>query len=149
MMVAQFKIKILLSFCALALTACHADNSPSGSIQEASASSSKSEAIASNLQKYKIAQVAQFNEPWAIVSLKDGRLLITERKGKLQLFDPRTKQKVEVKGIPQVAYGGQGGLGEVALHPDFANNQWVYLSYAEQGQGGYGAVVIRSKLGLN
>lgn len=148
-MVAQFKIKILLSCCALALTACHADNSSSGSIQEASTSSSKSEATASNVQKYKIAQVAQFNEPWAIVSLKDGRLLITERKGKLQLFDPRTKQKVEVKGIPQVAYGGQGGLGEVALHPDFANNQWVYLSYAEQGQGGYGAVVIRSKLDLN
>ena len=148
-MVAQFKIKILLSCCALALTACHADNSSSGSIQEASTSSSKSEATASNVQKYKIAQVAQFNEPWAIVSLKDGRLLITERKGKLQLFDPRTKQKVEVKGIPQVAYGGQGGLGEVALHPDFANNQWVYLSYAEQGQGGYGAVVIRGKLDLN
>lgn len=148
-MVAQFKIKILLSCCALALTACHADNSSSGSIQEASTSSSKSEATASNVQKYKIVQVAQFNEPWAITSLKDGRLLITERKGKLQLFDPRTKQKVEVKGIPQVAYGGQGGLGEVALHPDFANNQWVYLSYAEQGQGGYGAVVIRGKLDLN
>ncbi|WP_263576691.1 PQQ-dependent sugar dehydrogenase [Acinetobacter pseudolwoffii] len=148
-MVAQFKIKILLSCCALALTACHADNPSSGSIQEASTSSSKSEATASNVQKYKIVQVAQFNEPWAITSLKDGRLLITERKGKLQLFDPRTKQKVEVKGIPQVAYGGQGGLGEVALHPDFANNQWVYLSYAEQGQGGYGAVVIRGKLDLN
>ncbi len=105
-MVAQFKIKILLSCCALALTACHADNSSSGSIQEASTSSSKSEATASNVQKYKIAQVAQFNEPWAIASLKDGRLLITERKGKLQLFDPRTKQKVEVKGIPLQTISG-------------------------------------------
>lgn len=101
------------------------------------------------MQKYKVEQVAQFNEPWAITTLKDGRLLITERKGKLQLFDPKTKKKIEVKGIPQVAYGGQGGLGEVALHPDFAKNRWVYLSYAEQGQGGYGAVVIRGKLDLN
>src|SRR5690606_28463345 len=68
---------------------------------------------------------------------------------KLQLFDPKTKKKIEVKGIPPVAYGGQGGLGEVALHPNFAKNRWVYLSYAEQGQGGYGAVVIRGKLDLN
>ncbi|MEZ2772800.1 PQQ-dependent sugar dehydrogenase [Acinetobacter pseudolwoffii] len=148
-MLSQFKIKILLSCCALAFTACHAENSSSRSTQEASTSAAKSDAVSSNLQKYKTEQVTQFNEPWAITSLKDGRLLITERKGKLQLFDPRTKQKVEVKGIPQVAYGGQGGLGEVALHPDFANNQWVYLSYAEQGQGSYGAVVIRGKLDLN
>jgi len=47
-----------------------------------------------------------------------------------------------------VAYGGQGGLGDIVLHPDFANNSWIYLSYAEQGQGGYGAVVIRGKLDL-
>ena len=148
-MLSQFKIKILLSCCALAFTACHAENSSSRSSQEVSTSAAKSDAVSSNLQKYKVEQVAQFNEPWAITTLKDGRLLITERKGKLQLFDPKTKKKIEVKGIPQVAYGGQGGLGEVALHPDFAKNRWVYLSYAEQGQGGYGAVVIRGKLNLN
>lgn len=45
-----------------------------------------------------------------MTGLKDGRLLVTERKGKLQLFDPQTKQKTEVKGMPKVAYGGQGGL---------------------------------------
>nr|WP_314107443.1 PQQ-dependent sugar dehydrogenase [Acinetobacter lwoffii] len=148
-MLSQFKIKILLSCCALAFTACYAENSSSRSSQEVSTSAAKSDAVSSNLQKYKVEQVAQFNEPWAITTLKDGRLLITERKGKLQLFDPKTKKKIEVKGIPQVAYGGQGGLGEVALHPDFAKNRWVYLSYAEQGQGGYGAVVIRGKLNLN
>lgn len=148
-MLSQFKIKILLSCCALVFTACHAENSSSRSIQDASTSAAKSDAVSSNLQKYKTEQVAQFNEPWAITTLNDGRLLITERKGKLQLFDPKTKKKIEVKGIPQVAYGGQGGLGEVALHPDFAKNRWVYLSYAEQSQGGYGAVVIRGKLDLN
>ena len=148
-MLSQFKIKILLSCCALAFTACHAENPSSRSTQDASTSAAKSNAVSSSLQKYKTEQVAQFNEPWAITTLNDGRLLITERKGKLQLFDPKTKKKIEVKGIPQVAYGGQGGLGEVALHPDFAKNRWVYLSYAEQGQGGYGAVVIRGKLDLN
>ncbi|WP_244782758.1 PQQ-dependent sugar dehydrogenase [Acinetobacter sp. F-1] len=150
-MVAQFKIKILLSCCALALTACHAENSSSSSssAQQAATAASSPDSVSSHVQKYKVEQVAQFNEPWAITTLNDGRLLITERKGKLQLFDPKTRKKIEVKGIPQVAYGGQGGLGEVTLHPDFANNQWVYLSYAEQGQGGYGAVVIRGKLDLN
>lgn len=148
-MLSQFKMKILFSCCALAFTACHAENPSSRSTQETSTSAAKSNAVSSSLQKYKTEQVAQFNEPWAITTLNDGRLLITERKGKLQLFDPKTKKKIEVKGIPQVAYGGQGGLGEVALHPDFAKNRWVYLSYAEQGQGGYGAVVIRGKLDLN
>lgn len=149
MTLSKFKIKILLSCCALAFTACHAENSSSRSHQEASTSAEKSDSASSTLQKYKAQQVAQFNEPWAMTTLNDGRLLITERKGKLQLFDPKTKKKVEIKGIPQVAYGGQGGLGDVALHPDFAKNQWIYLSYAEQGQGGYGAVVIRGKLDLN
>ncbi|WP_216938508.1 PQQ-dependent sugar dehydrogenase [Acinetobacter sp. BY484] len=148
-MLSQFRIKILIICCALAFTACHAENSSSKTNQDASTSAAKSDSSASNLQKYKTEQIAEFNEPWAIAILNDGRLLITERKGKLQLFDPKTKKKIEVKGIPQVAYGGQGGLGEVALHPDFAKNQWVYLSYAEPGQGGYGAVVIRGKLDLN
>lgn len=150
-MLSQFKIKILLSCCALAFTACHAENSSSnsGSVQQAATAASSPDSVSSHVQKYKVEQVAQFNEPWAITTLNDGRLLITERKGKLQLFDPKTRKKIEVKGIPQVAYGGQGGLGEVALHPDFAKNQWIYLSYAEQGQGGYGAVVIRGKLDLN
>lgn len=150
-MLSQFKIKILLSCCALAFTACHAENSSSSSssAQQATTAASSPDSVSSHVQKYKVEQVAQFNEPWAITTLNDGRLLITERKGKLQLFDPKTRKKIEVKGIPQVAYGGQGGLGEVALHPDFAKNQWLYLSYAEQGQGGYGAVVIRGKLDLN
>ncbi len=150
-MLSQFKIKILLSCCALAFTACHAENSSSSSssAQQAATAASSPDSVSSHVQKYKVEQVAQFNEPWAITTLNDGRLLITERKGKLQLFDPKTRKKIEVKGIPQVAYGGQGGLGEVTLHPDFANNQWIYLSYAEQGQGGYGAVVIRGKLDLN
>jgi glucose/arabinose dehydrogenase len=52
--------------------------------------------------------------------------------------------------VPQVAYGGQGGLGDIVLHPDFANNGLVYLSYAEAGNGGMrGAAVARAKLSLD
>lgn len=72
-----------------------------------------------------------------------------KKKGKLQLFDPKTIEKIEVKGIPKVAYGGQGGLGDIALHPQFEQNHIIYLSYAEAGQGGYGAVVAHGELDLS
>ncbi|KGT48565.1 MULTISPECIES: PQQ-dependent sugar dehydrogenase [Acinetobacter] len=130
---------------------CHAqDNTSSeqGKSQEQANSETSTSNTAQAQQAYKVNNIAQFNEPWAITSLKDGRLLITERRGRLYLFGPNTNKKTEIKGIPKVAYGGQGGLGDVTLHPDFERNQWVYLSYAEQGRGGYGAVVVRGKLDL-
>ncbi|MFD1438718.1 PQQ-dependent sugar dehydrogenase [Acinetobacter sp. ANC 4282] len=133
---------LCLSLTFYGLTACHAQNDIPQE-QQKQQSSSKIQ------QSYQLSTIAQFNEPWAITSLKDGRLLITERKGKLQLFDPQTKQKVEVKGVPKVAYGGQGGLGDIALHPQFAQNRQVYISYAAAGQGGYGAVVARGELDLS
>ena len=145
---------LCLGFIPYSLTACHAQNKTSQELNKSpDAANSTSETVTTPSstqvqQAYKVNNIAEFNEPWAIAPLKDGRLLVTERKGRLYLFDPETKKKTEIKGTPKVAYGGQGGLGDVALHPDFANNPWIYLSYAEQGQGGYGAVVIRGKLDL-
>ena len=145
---------LCLGFIPYSLTACHAQNKTSQELNKSpEAANSTSETVTAPSstqvqQAYKVNNIAEFNEPWAIAPLKDGRLLVTERKGRLYLFDPETKKKTEIKGTPKVAYGGQGGLGDVALHPDFANNPWIYLSYAEQGQGGYGAVVIRGKLDL-
>ena len=100
-------------------------------------------------QTFRIDTFAQFDEPWAVVVLPDQRLLITERKGQLKLFDPKTKKSLNVQGIPTVSYGGQGGLGDVVLHPDFKNNHWIYLSYAVQNSGGYGAEISRAKLDLS
>ncbi|MFV5490385.1 PQQ-dependent sugar dehydrogenase [Acinetobacter sp. ASP199] len=145
---------LCLGFIPYSLTACHAQDKTSQELNKSpEQTKSTSQPVASSSsaqvqQAYKVNNIAQFNEPWAIAPLNDVRLLITERKGRLYLFDPQTKKKTEIKGIPKVAYGGQGGLGDVALHPDFANNSWIYLSYAEQGQGGYGAVVVRGKLDL-
>jgi len=132
------------------LTACNAQtDSVNPASKSATETASSKPSSGSVNQTYKLTSLAQFNEPWAIASLKDGRLLVTERKGKLQLFDPTTKQKTEVKGLPKVAYGGQGGLGDIALHPQFEQNHIIYLSYAEAGQGGYGAVVVRGELDLS
>ncbi|MEZ2903745.1 PQQ-dependent sugar dehydrogenase [Acinetobacter terrestris] len=141
----QIHIAAILSLTFYSLTACHAQNDTRQQVQE----QPKQQSSSKIQQGYQLKTIAQFNEPWAIASLKDGRLLITERKGKLQLFDPQTRQKVEVKGIPKVAYGGQGGLGDIALHPQFAQNRQVYISYAAVGQGGYGAVVARGELDLS
>lgn len=96
------------------------------------------------------ANFGTFNEPWAMTFLPDGRLLITEKPGQLRLFNPTTKATGTVTGIPTVAYGGQGGLGDVILHPQFASNRYVYYSYAEAGANDTrGAVVARAALTLD
>ena len=132
------------------LTACNAQTDAVSPASKSAAETTSSKPSSGSVnQTYKLTSVAEFNEPWAMTGLKDGRLLVTEKKGKLQLFDPKTREKIEVKGIPKVAYGGQGGLGDIALHPEFEQNHIIYLSYAEAGQGGYGAVVARGELDLS
>lgn len=89
--------------------------------------------------------VADFEEPWAMTFLPDGALLVTEKRGELKLLSGDGKL-IDVKGVPEVAYGKQGGLGDVVLHPGFADNGLLYLSYAEAGAGGSGAAVARARL---
>lgn len=84
---------------------------------------------------FAVEEIARFNQPWAMTFLPGGDLLITERSGRLKLR-AREGQIVDVDGVPAVAYGGQGGLGDVILHPQFATNGLVYLSFAETGEGG-------------
>lgn len=91
--------------------------------------------------------VAQFDEPWAIEVMPDGRMLVTETKGQLFIVGPDGSKSRAVSGVPDVAYGGQGGLGDVILHPDFSDNGVIYLSYAEAGAPGTdtrGAAVARA-----
>jgi glucose/arabinose dehydrogenase len=97
---------------------------------------------------FAVRAVAQFHEPWAMAFIPGtSQALVTEKSGKLKLLSSETGQVADVKGVPAVAYGGQGGLGDVALHPDFANNRYVYLSWVEPGPGDTrGAVVGRAKL---
>lgn len=95
---------------------------------------------------FKVEAITSFDEPWSMAMLPDGRLLVTEKKGNLLILGT-DGQSSRVGGVPDVDYGGQGGLGDVALHPDFGNNQLVYLSYAEAGVGSTrGAAVARGKL---
>ena len=94
---------------------------------------------------FAIAKAAIFIEPWAITFLPDGRALVTEKRGPIKLWREGEPARL-VSGGPQPVYGGQGGMGDVILHPDFADNHLVYLSWVEAGQGGKGAAVGRAKL---
>lgn len=94
--------------------------------------------------------VATFNQPWALTFLPDGRMLVTEKPGNLLIVTQDGEQSAAVTGLPEVDAGGQGGLGDVILHPDFARNGIVYLSYAEAGPGDTrGAAVARAVLQLD
>jgi len=91
-------------------------------------------------------EVARFDEPWAVEFLPDGRLLVSEKRGALKLYD-FDGGAVDVSGIPEVSYGGQGGFGDIVLHPEFVDNDLIYLSYAESGgRNTRGAVVARARL---
>ncbi|MBP0615604.1 PQQ-dependent sugar dehydrogenase [Jiella mangrovi] len=94
----------------------------------------------------RVQPVATFDEPWAMTFMPDGSMLVTEKAGTLMHVSADGSEKTPVAGVPAVAYGGQGGLGDVVLHPDFAENGFVYLSFAEEGEGGQGAAIARAKL---
>ena len=85
-----------------------------------------------------------FDEPWAMAILpgKEG-ILITERAGKVRWWTPTGVLNLEI-GVPQVDYGGQGGLGDIAIAPDYATTHDIYLSWVEAGPDNTrGAVVAR------
>jgi len=141
------KHSLLIAACsaALLLTGC---NGASNAAQ--TGDSTASDAKPANGQPFVSTEVATFDEPWAMTFLPDGRLLVTEKEGKLKLLDIASKHVGEISGVPAVDYGGQGGLGDVVLHPKFASNGLVYLSYAEKGSGDTrGAAVARGKLTLD
>ncbi len=95
---------------------------------------------------FDIEPITSFDEPWALAFLPDGRMLVTEKKGRL-LIVTQEGAISGVRGVPDVDYGGQGGLGDVALHPDFAENGIIYLSYVEAGVADTrGAAVARGVL---
>lgn len=91
-------------------------------------------------------EIAVFNEPWAMAFMADGTMLVTEKTGQLYIVT-KAGQKTEIAGVPTVDYGGQGGLGDVVLAPDFASSGMIYLSWVEAGENDTrGAVVGRARL---
>jgi glucose/arabinose dehydrogenase len=87
------------------------------------------------------------SHPWSLAFLPDGRMLVTERAGRLRIIGKDFKLNPQPVGsVPAVAAVGQGGLLDVALHPKFAENHWVYLSYSAGDRNGIGTEVARGVL---
>src|SRR5690606_32462693 len=126
--------RLLLLASTIALSACGADTGSSAAAQEF---------------PFDATPVATLDEPWAMTFLPDGRMLVTEKKGRLLVVTQEGEQSQPISGVPEVAYGGQGGLGDVVLHPGFSDNGIIYLSYAEAGDGSErGGAVMRATLAL-
>ncbi len=104
-------------------------------------------AVQAGQQRLQVQTVAEgLEEAWGLAILPDGRLLVTEKPGRLRVIADGRLLPEPVAGLPAVAEHGQGGLLDVALHPRFEENRWVYLAYAARGKGGYGTEVYRARL---
>ncbi len=82
------------------------------------------------------------DHPWGIAVLPDGRLLVTERSGRLRIVNGEGRVGKAISGVPRVDARDQGGLLDVALHPDFQKNRLVYLSFAEAGPKGTNSTAL-------
>ena len=133
------RARLLSSLAILLASACNASG-------EAVESGNSDAPAASNGRPFAVREVARFAQPWAMAFIPGTQqALITEKEGRLKLLWSDTGRVGEVAGAPTVDYGGQGGFGDVAFHPDFERNRLVYLSWIEAGEGGRGAVVGRAK----
>lgn len=109
--------------------------------------------VDSEKQSFRIELLASgLDVPWGMAFLPDGRLLITERSGSLRVFADGELIEAPVMGTPKVHVGQDAGLFDVILHPDYENNGWIYLSYAEalpEVEAAYMTVVVRGRLDNN
>ncbi len=108
-----------------------------------------SEARSYETEHYKLDLVtvaSGLRNPWALAWLPDGRMLVTERIGRLRFVEKSGKLSKPIAGVPKVAFAGQGGLLDVAIDPDFKTNKLIYFSFSEPGGGGRGTAVARAVL---
>lgn len=134
---------------ALLLGACQPQaNGESQTTQSDGASASASasaQTLASEKGPIRVTEVARgLDHPWGLAFLPDGGMLVTERSGQLRRIGRDGKVSAPLAGVPQVFAQGQGGLLDVALSPDFATSQRLYLSYAEPGDNGTAGTAVAS-----
>lgn len=84
--------------------------------------------------------------PWAVEVFEDGRMLVTERPGRMRIVTPDGELSKPIAGLPEVDARDQGGLLDVAIDPEFAENQTIYWSYAEPREGGNGTALAKGRL---
>ena len=120
------------------------NNAPKATVKNVDATTGRAN-IAEIKPPFAISTIGNFDSPFAMAFLPDARLLVTEKAGKLKLRGT-DGSVTDVAGVPSVEAGGQGGLLDVAVAPDFATSGMIYLSYAEAGQGGPALALAKGKL---
>ena len=130
----SFKALFLSVFCTLACFSAWAQD--------------QAQFVQSEKHAFRIASlVTGLENPWSVAFLPDGRFLITERAGRLRLVSSDFKLDPKpIDGLPEVVSHGQGGLFDVVLHPQYAQNGWIYWAYNARGPGGWGTALARGKL---
>jgi glucose/arabinose dehydrogenase len=126
---------IYLSFFSFIFLSCEAQVKPNDIPLKAEVKNYTLETVVSDIQI-----------PWGMTWLPDGSMLVTEKSG--ILYHIKNGAKTEIKNMPKVYTRGQGGLLDITLHPDYAKNGWIYITYAaEEGEGeGGNTKLIRAKL---
>ena len=139
---------VLLLTAALVLPACANETEPTAQRQAAAdQAAADAPSDAPGLPPFETEIIADLEEPWAMTFLPDGRLLVTEKPGRLRVVTQEGDVSAPVSGVPSVDYGGQGGLGDVVLAPDYETSGLVYLTFAEAGEGDTrGAAMARGRL---
>ena len=103
--------------------------------------------IAEDKTRFTVTTVVKgLQHPWSMAFLPNNRMLITERPGRLRLIEHGRLHPQTITGLPKIAAGGQGGLLDVILHPDYQNNAWIYFSYTSESEEGIGTEVARARL---
>ncbi|PZQ12006.1 MAG: oxidoreductase [Rhodanobacter denitrificans] len=146
-------MRIAITLALLSLAGCGAR--PTGQTPAAAAdpddaprllAAPTTESIASEKGSFGLTELATgLSHPWSLAFLPDGRMLVTERPGRLRLIADGALS-APLAGVPAVYTEGQGGLLDVAVSPQFAEDGWIYLSYAEAGGDRAGTAVARARL---
>ena len=95
---------------------------------------------------FTVTKVADFNQPWRIAFLPDGRMLVTERAGRLRVIEDGRLNPEPVAGLPPVYVGGQAGLFDVLPDPDFARNRTLFISFAHGSKRANHVRIVRARL---
>lgn len=112
----------------------------------AATASAQAPVFETNAQKIRVVTVAGgLSNPWGIEFLPDGDILVTERSGRLRIIRDGVLQPEPVAGVPEVRYRNHGGLLDIALHPKFAENNLIYLSYSKPGEKGATTALFRAR----